>query len=338
MNYYKKKIMINIALLGFGRIGQMHAENINKNKDLKLLYVYEKVDLLCGKAKKLYNCRIEKNYNKIFNDNNVDIIFISSPTDTHIKFIEESMKFKKTIFCEKPLDLNINKILKTLKKVKKKKPKIQLGFNRRYDPGHFSIKKDLNKNRIGKLEKIIITSRDPAPPATSYLKSSGGIFRDMMIHDFDLCRMYLGNDEISEVHALTSSFEKIYKKIKDHELAVVTMKSKKGVICVITNSRHCSFGYDQRVELFGKKGMLLSGNKEINSTELFNSNLSSSKKPLLNFFIERYNDAYNLQLKELVAFHKGKTKSRSTFEDGYMALKLANACYKSLKLKKTIKL
>ena len=277
--------MINIALLGFGRIGQMNAENINKNKDLKLLYVYEKVDLLCGKAKKLYNCRIEKNYNKIFNDNNVDIIFISSPTDTHIKFIEESMKFKKTIFCEKPLDLNINKILKTLKKVKKKKPKIQLGFNRRYDPGHFSIKKDLNKNRIGKLEKIIITSRDPAPPATSYLKSSGGIFRDMMIHDFDLCRMYLGNDEISEVHALTSSFEKIYKKIKDHELAVVTMKSKKGVICVITNSRHCSFGYDQRVELFGKKGMLLSGNKEINSTELFNSNLSSSKKPLLNFFI-----------------------------------------------------
>jgi myo-inositol 2-dehydrogenase / D-chiro-inositol 1-dehydrogenase len=330
--------MIKVALLGFGRIGQMHAENINKNKDLKLLYVYEKDDLLCKKAKKLYNCKIEKNYNKIFQDNNVDIIFISSPTNTHIKFIEESMEFKKTIFCEKPLDLDIIKILKVLKKVKKIKPKIQLGFNRRYDPGHFSIKKDLDKNKIGKLEKVIITSRDPAPPTISYLKSSGGIFRDMMIHDFDLCRMYLGNDEISEVNAVTSSFEKLYKKIKDHELAVVTMKSKKGVICVITNSRHCSFGYDQRVELFGKKGMLLSGNKEINSTELFNSNLSSSKKPFLNFFIDRYKDAYNLQLKELTALHKGKIKSRSTFEDGYMALKLANACYKSLRLKKTIKI
>jgi len=330
--------MINVALLGFGRIGQMHAENINKNKDLKLLYVYEKVDLLCRKAKKLYNCKIEKNYTKIFQDNDVDIIFISSPTNTHIKFIEEGMKYKKTIFCEKPLDLNINKILKTLKKVKKYKPKIQLGFNRRYDPGHFSIKKDLDKNKIGKLEKIIITSRDPAPPSTSYLKASGGIFRDMMIHDFDLCRLYLRNDEISEVHALTSSFEKLYKKINDYELAVVTMKSKKGVICVITNSRHCSFGYDQRIELFGKKGMLLSGNKEINSTELFNSNQSSSKKPFLNFFIERYNDAYNLQLTELASLHKGKIKSRSTFEDGYMALKLANACYKSLKLKKSIKL
>ena len=330
--------MINVALLGFGRIGQIHAENINKNKDLKLLYVYEKIDLLCRKAKKLYNCKIEKNYNKIFEDHNVNIIFISSPTNTHIKFIEKSMAHKKTIFCEKPLDLNIKKILKTLQKVKKNKPKIQLGFNRRYDPGHFSIKKDLDKNKIGKLEKIIITSRDPAPPSTTYLKSSGGIFRDMMIHDFDLCRFYLGKDEISEIYASTSSFEKFYKRINDHELAVVTMKSKKGVICVITNSRHCSFGYDQRVELFGKKGMLLSGNKEINSTEIFNSNFSSSKKPFLNFFVDRYKDAYNLQLKELTALHKGKIKSRSTFEDGYMALKLANACYKSLRLKRTIKL
>ena len=330
--------MINVALLGFGRIGQMHAANINKNKDLKLLYVYEKIDLLCRKAKRQYNCKIEKNYSKIFQDKNVDLIFISSPTSTHIKFIEEGIKYKKTIFCEKPLDLNIKKILKTLKKVKKSKSKIQLGFNRRYDPGHYSIKRDLEKNKIGKLEKIIITSRDPAPPPSSYLKTSGGIFRDMMIHDFDLCRLYLGKDQISEVHAFTSSFEPLYRKIKDHELAAVTMKSQKGVICVITNSRHCSFGYDQRVELFGKKGMLLSGNKEINSTELFNSNLSSSKKPFLNFFIDRYKDAYNLQLKELVNLHKGKIKSRSTFEDGYMALKLANACYKSLRLKKSIKL
>jgi len=330
--------MINVALLGFGRIGQMHAENINKNNDLRLLYVYEKVDLLCNKAKKLYNCKIEKNYKRIFKDKNVDIIFISSPTNTHIKFIEESMKHKKTIFCEKPLDLNIKKILKTFKKVKKIKPKIQLGFNRRFDPGHFSIKKDLERNKIGKLEKIIITSRDPAPPQTSYLKSSGGIFRDMMIHDFDLCRMYLGKDEIDQVQAFASSFESLYKKIKDHELAVVTMKSKKGVLCVITNSRHCSFGYDQRVELFGKKGMLLSGNKKIDSTELFNKNQSSSQKPFLNFFIDRYNDAYNLQLKELAALHKGKVKSRSSFEDGFMALKLANACYKSLRLKRTVKL
>jgi myo-inositol 2-dehydrogenase/D-chiro-inositol 1-dehydrogenase len=329
--------MINVALFGFGRIGQMHAANLSKHKEIKILYVYEKLSHLNKKAKKLYKCIIENNYHKIFSDKKIDIVFISSPTNTHIKFIEEAMKNKKTIFCEKPLDLNINKIIKTFKKVKKIKPKIQLGFNRRYDPGHFSIKKSLDKNKIGKLEKIIITSRDPSPPSISYLKSSGGIFRDMMIHDFDLCRFYLGKDEIDQVHAFTSSFEPFYKKIKDHELAVVTMKSKKGVICVITNSRHCSFGYDQRVELFGKNGMLISGNKKENSTEYFNSNQTNSQKPFLNFFIERYNDAYNLQLKELILLHKNKIKSRSTFKDGYIALKLANAAYKSLKLKKTIK-
>ena len=163
--------MINVALFGFGRIGQMHAENLTKHREIKLLYVYEKIDQLSNKAKKIYGCKIEKNYNKIFNDKNVDIVFISSPTNTHIKFIEEGMKRKKTIFCEKPLDLNINKIMKTLKKVKKLKPKIQLGFNRRYDPGHSFLKKELEKGKIGKLEKIIITSRDPAPPPFKLFKS-----------------------------------------------------------------------------------------------------------------------------------------------------------------------
>ncbi len=330
--------MINVALLGFGRIGQMHAYNINKNKSLKLLYVYEKLDILRKKAKKLYNCNIEKNYRKIFLDKKVDIIFISTPTNTHIKFIEEAIKCKKTIFCEKPLDLNINRIIKTFRKVKKNKSKIQIGFNRRYDPGHHSIKRDLDQNKIGRLEKIIITSRDPAPPSKSYLRSSGGIFRDMMIHDFDLCRYYLKNDEVSEISSSASSFETFYKQIKDYELATVTMKSKKGVICVITNSRHCSFGYDQRVELFGSKGMLLSGNQKNNATEIFNSNQSHAQKPFLNFFIERYKEAYKLQLNELISLHKKRLKPRSTFEDGYLALKIANAAYKSLIQKKVIKL
>ena len=133
--------MINVALFGFGRIGQMHAANLSKHKEVKILYVYEKLPHLNKLAIKLYNCKTENNYNKIFSDKKVNIVFISSPTNTHIKFIEEAMKNDKTIFCEKPLDLNIDKIIKTLKKVKKIKPKIQLGFNRRYDPSHYSIKK-----------------------------------------------------------------------------------------------------------------------------------------------------------------------------------------------------
>ena len=330
--------MLNVALFGFGRIGQMHAKNIHNKKDLKLLYVFEKVRILSKKAKKLYNCKIENNYKNIFKDKEVDIIFISSPTNTHLKFINEGIKFNKTIFCEKPIDLNINKIIKTYEEIKKKKSRIQMGFNRRYDPGHFAIKKDLDLGKIGRLEKIIITSRDPLPPSKLYLKSSGGILRDMMIHDFDLCRFYLKGDVITEITAAVASFDPMYRKINDHELATVTMKSKKGVLCIITNSRHCSFGYDQRVELFGKKGMLISGNKKINETEIFNSTRANSKQTFLNFFIDRYEEAYKLQLYDLIKLHKKKISPRSTYSDGLSALQIANAAYKSLKLKKVIKL
>ena len=326
--------MINVALFGFGRIGQMHAENINKNKDLKLLYVYEKVDLLCKKAKKLYNCKVEKNYNKIFQDNNVDIIFISSPTNTHIKFIEKSMVHKKTIFCEKPLDLNINNILKTLKKVKKNKPKIQLGFNRRYDPAHNSLRKNLIKGKIGKLEKIIITSRDPAPPPLSYLKTSGGIFKDMMIHDFDLARYYTGSDEFESVFAIGEYFsDKKFRKVKDLELATVIMRSKKGVQCIITNSRHCSFGYDQRVELFGDKGMIISDNQRDLETAIYSKNSTNNKSPFKTFFIERYSEAYKIQLNDLAKLCKKNIKPIADFEDGRRSLILAETANKSLKTK-----
>ena len=329
--------MINVALFGFGRIGQMHAGNLNKNKEIKLLYVYEKIDQLSKKAKKLYGCKIEKNYNKIFNDKKVDIVFISSPTNTHIKFIEEGMRRKKTIFCEKPLDLNIDKVNKCSKEIKKYKPKIQLGFNRRYDPGHSSIKHELRKGKIGKLEKIIITSRDPAPPSLNYLKVSGGIFKDMMIHDFDLLRFYLEKDEIENIFTTASNIsDKRFDKIKDYELASCLLKSKQGVQCIITNSRHCSFGYDQRVELFGSKGMLISGNKRENETEIFTKNNTSQRKPLLNFFIDRYVDAYRLQLDELALYSRTKKLPISSFEDGRRALILANAAYESLKSGKVV--
>ena len=160
----------------------------------------------------------------------------------------------------------------------------------------------------------------------------------MMIHDFDLCRYYLKNDDISEISSSTSSFDPLYNKIKDHELATVIMKSKKGVLCVITNSRHCSFGYDQKSNYLEKKVCFYLVIKSDNATEIFNSNQSHSQKPFLNFFIERYKDAYNLQLNELIALHKKNFKPRSTFQDGYFALKIANAAYQSLNQKKVIKL
>ena len=330
--------MIKVALFGYGRIGQMHAQNLFDHKDFKIVYVYDKEYKLAVKSINKFKTKAIINYKTALKDKSIDVIFISSPTDTHLKFIEESILFNKIVFCEKPLDLNFLKVQKSLKKISKYNKKIQLGFNRRYDPGHYDLKKALNKNKIGRLEKIIITSRDPNPPPLRYLKTSGGIFKDMMIHDFDLCRFYLNKDEINEIYSTTSSFVNFYKKIKDHELATVIMKSKKGVLCIINNSRHSSYGYDQRVEIFGSKGMLISGNKTNNETEFFNSSGTKIRRPYVNFFIERYKDAYKNQLDELRDLCKFNKKPRSIFFDGYKALELAEYAIKSLKLKKLIKI
>ena len=331
--------MKNVALIGLGRIGQMHGENLVSHKSFNLKYTFDVNDKLNTKFSRKFKATKINNPSIAFKDKNIDVIFIASSTSTHINLIEEAVKYKKVIFCEKPLDLNIDKVNKCLKKIKKFNPKIQLGFNRRYDPGHNSLKKELEKGKIGNLEKIIITSRDPAPPSMNYLKISGGIFRDMMIHDFDLTRFYLQKDEVESVFTIASNISnKNFNKINDYELATCVLKSKKGVQCIITNSRHCSFGYDQRVELFGSKGMIISGNKKQNETEIFTKKNTSQKKPLLNFFVERYIDAYKLQLDELALYANKKKKPISSFEDGRRALIVANTALNSLKQKKQLKI
>ena len=331
--------MINIALFGLGRIGSMHAQNIFLNNKCSLQYVFDIDQALAKKIAKKFNSISIENTRIAYNDKNVDVIFITTPTSTHIKYIMEAVKFKKTIFCEKPLDLNIKKINQCKKFIKKYNPKIQVGFNRRYDPGHYALKKSIQIGEIGKLEKIIITSRDPAPPSMAYLKVSGGIFRDMTIHDFDLIRFYLGNDEVKEIFATTTNLSDLrIKKINDYELAMCLIKSEKGVICMINNSRHCSYGYDQRVEVFGSKGMIVSGNRRDNESEKFLESKTAIKRPLLNFFIDRYEEAYKLQLDDLIDLVQKGKNPRASFEEGRKAIIIANAAYKSLKLNKVVKI
>jgi myo-inositol 2-dehydrogenase/D-chiro-inositol 1-dehydrogenase len=331
--------MINIALFGLGRIGVMHAQNIYLNNNCSLQYVFDINQALAKKIAKKFNSISIKNTRIAYTDKNVDVIFITTPTSTHIKYIMEAVKFKKTIFCEKPLDLNIKKINQCKKFIKKYNPKIQVGFNRRYDPGHYALKKSIQIGEIGKLEKIIITSRDPAPPSMAYLKVSGGIFRDMTIHDFDLIRFYLGNDEVKEIFATTTNLSDLrIKKINDYELAMCLIKSEKGVICMINNSRHCSYGYDQRVEVFGSKGMVISGNRRDNASEKFLGSKTAIKRPLLNFFIDRYEKAYQLQLDDLVYLVQKRKNPRASFEEGRKAIIIANAAYKSLKFNKVVKI
>ena len=328
------KNIINIALFGLGRIGQMHADNLLNNKNFNLKYIFDKDQKLTKKLSKKYNSTGIQNPKIAFKDQNIKCIFIASSTNTHLKFIEEAVVNKKVVFCEKPLDLDLNKINKCEKRISKYNPKIQIGFNRRYDPAHNSLNQNLLKGKIGKLEKIIITSRDPSPPPISYLKTSGGIFKDMMIHDFDLARFYAGKDEFESIFATGQRFsEKNLKKINDLDLATVVMKTKKGVQCIITNSRHCSFGYDQRIELFGSKGMIISDNQRDLETALYSKNSTNNKTQLKNFFIERYSEAYKIQLNDLVKICKKNSKPLANFDDGKKSLILAETAKKSLESK-----
>jgi len=329
------KNIVNVALFGLGRIGQMHAENLILHPKFNLIYVYDINKKLSKKMSNKFKCVNIKNPDIAMKDKKVDIIFIATSTSTHLKFITNAVKNKKIVFCEKPLDLNLKKIEKCRNIIKKYNPKIQIGFNRRYDPGHNLLKKNLLKGKIGKLEKIIITSRDPAPPSLNYLKTSGGIFKDMMIHDFDLARYYAGKDEFVSVFAMGSNLhDKKFNKVKDFELASCVLKTKKGIQCVITNSRHCSFGYDQRVELFGTKGMLISDNKRKTETTIYSGNSTNNKSKLLNFFIERYSEAYKLQLNDLFMMCSKKVKPLANFEDGRKSLALAQKAIESVKSKK----
>ena len=328
------KNIINIALFGLGRIGQMHAENLVNHPEFNLKYIFDLDKNLKKKFSKKYQCIAIENPNIAFVDKNIKSIFIATSTNTHLKYIEGAVKNKKIVFCEKPLDLDLKKINQCKKNIKKYNPKIQIGFNRRYDPAHNSLRKNLIKGKIGKLEKIIITSRDPAPPPLSYLKTSGGIFKDMMIHDFDLARYYTGSDEFESVFATGEYFsDKKFRKVKDLELATVIMRSKKGVQCIITNSRHCSFGYDQRVELFGNKGMIISDNQRDLETAIYSKNSTNNKSPFKTFFIERYSEAYKIQLNDLAKLCKKNIKPIADFEDGRRSLILAETANKSLKSK-----
>ena len=328
------KNIINIALFGLGRIGQMHAENLVNHPEFNLKYIFDLDKNLTKKFSKKYQCIAIENPNIAFEDKNIKSIFIATSTNTHLKYIEGAVKNKKIVFCEKPLDLDLKKINQCKKNIKKYNPKIQIGFNRRYDPAHNSLKKNLIKGKIGKLEKIIITSRDPAPPPLSYLKTSGGIFKDMMIHDFDLARYYTSSDEFESVFATGEYFsDKKFRKVKDLELATVIMRSKKGVQCIITNSRHCSFGYDQRVELFGNKGMIISDNQRDLETAIYSKNSTNNKSPFKTFFIERYSEAYKIQLNDLAKLCKKNIKPIADFEDGRRSLILAETANKSLKTK-----
>jgi myo-inositol 2-dehydrogenase/D-chiro-inositol 1-dehydrogenase len=331
--------MVNFALFGAGRIGVMHAANLVANPRAKLAYVYDVNAAAAEACAAKHKAKVAPSIDAVLKDKAVDAVLIASSTNTHVDLITAAAKAGKAILCEKPIDLDIKRVERCKKAIAGTGVPIQIGFNRRYDPSHRAVRDAVARGEIGPLELLVITSRDPGLAPMAYLKVSGGIFRDMTIHDFDLARFVLGEDPIVEVSAAGSVMvEKALAEIGDVDTVMVTMKAKSGALVHINNSRRAVYGYDQRVEAFGAKGMVQSDNLRANTLTRYGAKSTDAKEPLLNFFIERYGQAYLDELNEFIdCVAKRKTPSVG-FEDGRLALILADAAWGSLKSGKTVKI
>ncbi len=330
--------MVNILLIGAGRIGRMHAQNIFLHPKCNLSFVYDVNQKSATDIANKYNSKVASSVDEAINNIATDVVFIASATPTHVNFITKAAQSGKAIFCEKPIDLDIEKVNQCLKEVKNYDVPIQIGFNRRFDNSHRKVKLAKENGEIGELEMVIISSRDPEPPGLDYLKAAGGFFRDTTIHDFDLSRFILGEDPIVEVFAYGSQLiSEECKDLGDHDTAMFIMKSQKGVLIHINNSRRAVYGYDQRVEVFGSKGMMISNNQSVTSVEKFDDKSTHVKDPIHFFFIERYDQAYKDQLDAFINIVINKEKPSVTFEDGRNALILANAAYESFETGKSVR-
>ncbi|MHB1109352.1 MAG: inositol 2-dehydrogenase [Devosia sp.] len=330
--------MVRFGVLGAGRIGKVHANIIAQSGRASVAYVADAMPEAARSLAAAVGARVAS-VEEIIAARDVDAVLIATPTDTHADLIEKAAQAGKAILCEKPLSLSVERIEQCLKVVEKAGVPLMIGFNRRYDPNFASLEKRLRAGAIGEIELVTIISRDPAPPPVSYIERSGGLFRDMMIHDFDMARFLLGeNEEPVLVHALGSVLtDPAIAPTGDVDTASVQMQTASGKIVVITNSRRATYGYDQRIEVHGSKGMLRAGN--VHTTTLERADADGFTADVIqNFFIDRYAAAYAAEIAAFLdAIEKG-TEPHADGHDGLMAQKLAEAATQSRKTGQAVKI
>jgi len=328
-----------VGLIGLGRIGKLHAENLCRRiPDCKVKIAADiKIDdKLKQLASELGIGKTTTDVNEIFSDSEINVVVICSSTDTHAKYIQEAAKAKKNVFCEKPIDTNLARIKETLEIVKKSGVKLMIGFNRRFDHNFKRIRDATLAGQLGNPQVVKITSRDPSPPPLEYVKVSGGLFLDMMIHDLDMVR-YQAGDDVVEVYATGDALVNPDIKQYDVDTAAVMLKFKKGTIGMIDNCRQAVYGYDQRVEVFGSKGAAMADNDTPNTVKIYTAeNTSQDKIPL--FFLERYMGSYEVEMKYFFDCLSKNVQPFPSGDDGMAAVVLAMACSKSLKENRPVKI
>lgn len=320
--------MTRIGLLGCGRIGQVHARSISQIEDATVTAV---ADAFAEPAQALADRTGAKVLDSLalIESSDVDAVVIGTPTDTHYDLIHAAARSGKAIFCEKPVDLSADRIRDCMKVVEDAGVPFLTAFNRRFDPNFADLQSRLRQGQIGDVEIVTIQSRDPSPPPVSYIKSSGGLFRDMMIHDLDMARFLLG-EELIRVYAVGSSLvDPEIGKAGDVDTAAVTLTTASGKICQITNSRRASYGYDQRIEVHGSGGMLRAENVHETTVEMATAS-GFTRAPAQHFFLERYEAAYQAEMRHFIdAITTGNVPSPNLF-DGLQAQLLADAAAGSL--------
>jgi len=319
--------VISFCLFGAGRIGSVHADNINANPRTTLKYVVDIDGAAASRLAGKYGATTA-DVDIALADSSIDAVLIASATVTHADLIKASVKGNKAIFCEKPLDLDLRRVEECVDLVQQADLPFALGFNRRFDRNFQTIHEAITTGQVGDVETVMITSRDPAPPPEEYIRQSGGIYRDMMIHDFDMARWLLG-EELIEVYANGSCLvDSAIAAAGDVDTAAVVLKTESGKLCQITNSRRSVYGYDQRVEVFGSDGMLRTENELNDLVTHYGRDGVVNAKPV-EFFVERYADAYRRELEDFVDALLNERPPLVTATDGYQALKLANAAAES---------
>ena len=326
---------LRFGLLGAGRIGKVHAKAISSNPKAKLIAVADAFAAAADDLAAQYGCAV-RSVENILAASDIDAVVICTPTDTHADLIEQFSRAGKAIFCEKPIDLDVERVKACLKVVDAEGGTLMVGFNRRFDPHFQAVKDVVDKGEIGTVEMVTIVSRDPGAPPVDYIKRSGGIFRDMTIHDFDMARFLLG-EEIDTVTAQASVLvDKAIGDAGDYDSVSVMLATASGKHATISNSRRATYGYDQRIEVHGSKGAVAAENQRPVSIEVANA-AGYTRPPLHDFFMTRYTEAYAREISAFIDAVESKSPASPSGIDGLIALALAEAALKSVKEGRAVK-
>jgi len=327
---------LRFGLLGAGRIGRVHAKAVAGAAGAELVAVADAVPEAAKAIAASYATEV-RSVEAIISAKDVDAVLITTPTDLHAQMIEQAARAGKAIFCEKPIDLSVERVRRCLEVTRAEKAALMVGFNRRFDPNFMEARARIDAGAIGEVEMASITSRDPAPPPLAYVARSGGLFRDMTIHDFDMAAFLLGEDPVTVFAAASNLVDPAIGAAGDIDSASLVLTTKSGKIAQISNSRRATYGYDQRIEVHGSKGMVSAENVRATTVEVADAD-GYRRDPLLNFFMTRYTQAYANEIAAFIeAVEAGRPMSPSG-EDGLKALLMAEAAVKSLKERRQVEI